>query len=141
MIRGPQGKPRLDSKAPLALQLEQQRCVMDDLPAPAELRVLVADRVQRVRIGGNDPLEAGRPEGGDIGLGQMLVKALLADPPHIVAGVALRVVQDAEVDAGRMQQPCKDLRHLLVARVERRVVANEPQQVHRLLARILDRER
>src|SRR5258708_27868461 len=66
----------------------------------------------------------------------MLVQTFLAHAPHVVAGIDFGLVQNAEVDAGALQQPRKGLGYLLIAGVERRVVADEPQQVDRLLARI-----
>ena len=38
-------------------------------------------------------------------LGERLEQPLLADPADIVAGVALAVVEDPEVDAGRVEEP------------------------------------
>ena len=61
-----------------------------------------------------------------------LEQPLLADPPDVVAGVALAVVEDPEVDAGRLQQPGQRACDALGARVEARVVADEPQDVDRL---------
>ena len=91
-------------------------------------------------IGGDDRLEGGARHGRDVGGRQHLVEPLLADPADIVAGIRLPLVEDPEIDSGRLQQRREGLRDFLVARVERRIVADEPQHLHGLLARILDRE-
>ena len=40
----------------------------------------------------------------DVLLGERLEQALLADAAHVVAGVALAVVEDPEVDVGGVQK-------------------------------------
>ena len=67
--------------------------------------------------------------------------ALLADPSHVAAGVPLGVVEDSVVDAGLAEHPRERLGDLLVARVERGVVAEEPEELGRLLADVLHLER
>ena len=65
-------------------------------------------------------------------LGERLEQPLLANPADIVAGVALAVVEDPEIDTGSVQQPGERLGDALGARIERRVVADEPEHVDRL---------
>src|SRR6476660_5711144 len=67
----------------------------------------------------------------------MVEETLFADSPDVAARVALGVVEDPEVDAGVAEDAGKSLRHALVARVERCVVADEPQNLRRLLANVL----
>ncbi len=79
--------------------------MVEHLPAAAEVRVLVAQRVERVRIGGHDAVELASGEGLDVVLGERLEQPLLADPADVVARVALAVVEDPEVDLGAVEQP------------------------------------
>ena len=112
----------------------------DDRPLAAELGVLVAQRVQRVRVAGDDPVELAARDRRDVVLGERLEQPLLADAADVVAGVALAVVEDPEVDAGLVEQPGERAGDPLRARVEGRVVADEPEHVDRLLARVRDVE-
>ena len=82
-------------------QVEEELGVVQNRPAAAELWVLVAKGVQRVRISGHDPAELALLQGGDVRLGQRLEQGLLPRPAHVVAGVALAVVEDPEVDRRR----------------------------------------
>ena len=59
-------------------------------------------------------------------LDEQLEQALLADPAHVVAGVALALVEQPERHAGVVQDPCDGLRGALHALVEGREVADEP---------------
>ena len=111
-----------------------------DAPAAAELGILVAERVQRVRVAGDDAVELAAGEGLDVVLRERLEQPLLAGPSHVVAGVALPVVEDAEVHAGSGEQARERTRDALRARIEARVVADEPHHVDRLLAGIGDLE-
>ena len=99
--RGAQRDPALRD------QLGEQLAVVVDGLLESEPRILVAQGVERVRIGREDGLELGLGEHAHVLLDQHLEQALLADPAHVVAGVALAVVEQAERDAGVVQ----DLRH------------------------------
>ena len=79
-------------------------------------------------------------ERADVLLGERFPEAFLAHAPDVVARVALAVVEDPEVDAGRLVEPCDRPRDLLRARVEGRVVADEPEHVDRRLAGVGDLE-
>ena len=57
-----------------------------------------------MRIRGDDGIEGGAFERGDVGAREHLVQTLLADPAHIVAGVRFAVIENAEIDAGLVQQ-------------------------------------
>ena len=63
------------------------------------------------------------------------------DAADVAAGVLLGVVEDPEVDAGVPEDAGERLRRPHVARVERGVVADEPEDLGRLLADVLDLER
>ena len=110
---------------------------MADGLVEAELRVLVAQRVERVGVGREDLVEAGLPEGGHVLLDEHLVEALLADPADVVAGVALVLVEDAEVDAGVVENPGQRAGQLGDPFVEAGVVADEPQVADGLGAGVL----
>ena len=114
---------------------------MPDLVVAAELRVLVAERVERVRVGRHDPPEAGLRQLADVVLDEHLEQPLLAGPPDVVAGVALAFVEDPEVDVGRLEDAGHEARRLLDADVERGEVADEPQPVDLLRAGVADRRR
>ena len=73
-------------------------------------------------------------------LDQAFEQPLFADPADIVAGGPLALVKQGEVNASRTQQAGHRLVDLLVARVERGVVADEPQHIGGLLADVLDRK-
>src|SRR5262249_18863854 len=93
--------------------------VVDDLPAAAELRVVVPERVQAVRAGRDDLLHAGPVQRLDVGLGLHLEQHFVAAAPRRVAGAALAVAEDRIVDAGRLQDLDHRLRLLADALVER----------------------
>ena len=114
---------------------------MPDLVLAAELRVLVAEGVEGVRVGRHDPPEAGLRELPDVVLDEHLEQALLARPPDVVAGVALALVEDPEVDAGRLEDAGHEAGRVLDPDVERGEVADEPQPVDVLPARVADRRR
>ena len=83
--------------------------MVDDLhAAQAELRVLVADRVEAVRAGGDDRrdpvLGVGRRERRDVLLGQHLEEVLVAGPPGGVAAAGLQRAEDGERHLGLAQQ-------------------------------------
>src|SRR4051794_16359754 len=122
-------------------QLEQELRVVEHRPDAAVERVLVPQRVERVGVGGEDPFELARRDGAHVLLGEIAPEALLARAAHVAAGGLLRVEEDSEVGAGTLEDACERLGRPLVARVEGRVVAHEPEQFGRLLANVLDLER
>ena len=91
-------------------------------------------------ISGEDLLEAGAAERLHVLLGEHLEQALLADPAHVVAVVALAVEEHPEVHARVAQDVRQAARQHLEPLVERGEVADEPQVLHRLLAGVLDGE-
>ena len=95
--------------------------MVDDPERAAELAVLVADRVEAVRAGGDDrPLaHAVAVERLDVARGQHLVDVVVAHPAGRIAGARLLLAEDREADAGRVQAGRDGPGDLLVARVER----------------------
>ncbi len=104
---------------------EQFGVVVHGLVEP-ELGILVAQRVQGVGIGGEDRLVLRLAEHRHVLLDEQLEQALLADPAHVVAGVALALVQQSKRHAGVVQDPRDGLRGELHPLVERGEVADEP---------------
>ena len=94
-----------------------------------------------MRIGGHDALEGTGADGVDVRLRKCLEQPFLTGAAHVVAAVLLRLEEDAEIDVRRVKQGCDLARHRLHARIEGGVVADEPKDVDRLLARVLDLER
>ncbi len=76
----------------------------------------------------------------DVLLRERAEEPFLAGAAHVVAGGLLRLEEDPDVDAGVVEDARERLGVALVARVERRVVADEPEDVDRLLARVLELE-
>jgi hypothetical protein len=93
-----------------------------------------------VRVAGHDPLEVAPRDQLHVRFGQQLEQPLLADASDVVAGVALAVEQDPEIDLGAVQDAGERARDPLGARIEGCVVAHEPENLHRLRARVLDLE-
>ena len=88
-------------QAALGHQPVEQLGVVDDLhAAQAELRVLVADRVEAVRAGGDDGadpvLGVRRRERRDVLLGEHLEEVLVARPPRRIAGAGLLRAEHGE---------------------------------------------
>ena len=102
--------------------------------------VLVLERVERVRIGGDDGPVLRLGESLQVLVPEHLEEALLADAADVVAGVALGLVEEAEVEAGLGEDLRRLPGDLLAARVVGGVVADEPEILHRLLAGVLDLE-
>ena len=109
------------------------------LVAPAEVRVLVGERVEAVRAAGDDPADAGLVERRDVLLRGGLEDVLVAHPPRRIAGAALARPEDREVDAGGRQQPRRRCRCAPGALVERRRAADPVEHLGRRLARREDR--
>src|ERR1039458_1162486 len=97
-----------------------------DLVARPHSWVLVSQRVERMRVGREDLLELGLAKCLDIVLGEHLEQTLFASPAHIVSRVAIRLVHQAEIDAGVAQDPCENPRILLKPFVEAGEVTDEP---------------
>src|SRR4030067_2520959 len=93
----------------------------------SERRILVLDRVKRVRVGGEDPLEVTAGDRLDVALGEIREEALLPGPPNVVPRAALRLEEQPEVHSRAVEDPGERLRHPLVARIEGRIVADEPE--------------
>ena len=96
----------------------EELAVVDDLVVAAELRVLVAQRVEAVRALGDDLAHAHAVEAGDVLLGQHLEQVLVAGAAGRVAGAQLGRPEDGEVDPGAAQQLGGGLRDPLVLVVE-----------------------
>ena len=112
---------------------------MPDLVVAAEVRVLVLERVERMWVGRHDPPEPGLRELADVVLGENLEQPFLTGPPNVIAGTPLTLVEDPEVDAGRLEDARDQPGRLLHPNVERGEVPDEPQPVDVLRARIDDR--
>ena len=67
-------------------------------------------------------------------------RALLRRPAARRCRRSIRLIENAEIDLGLVQQRGEGLRDLLIARIEGGVIADEPQHVHRFLAGVLDRK-
>src|SRR3989338_7763704 len=104
----------------------------------AELRAFELDGIVRVGIGRDDLFEPGPGESRGVLLRQQLIQSLLADAANVVARVALSLVQDPEVEPRGVQYPGRGARDRLQARFVGRVIYYEPENLDRLLARILD---
>src|SRR6266542_3618733 len=96
-----------------------------DLVAPAELRVLVGDRVEAVRARGDHLADTVAAEGLDVLLRLQLPEVLVADPAGRVAVAGLLRAEDRERDAGCSEDPRERLRDTLIAPIERRRAADE----------------
>src|SRR5207245_3585696 len=66
-------------------QLEQELRVVDDIPVDAERRILVSERVERVRVPGQDPVERAARERGDVHMALMSEQTPLAATPDVAA--------------------------------------------------------
>ena len=104
--------PPLDGLGGLQLalrdQLEQVVGVVNDLPLGAEVGVLVGERVEAVRTGGDDLLGAAllaiAVDGRDVRLRQHQEQQLVAGSACGVARARLLLAEDREIDAGLLQQ-------------------------------------
>src|SRR5712691_4025489 len=93
-----------------------------------------------MRVPRQDPIERAVRDSSHILLAQEVEKTLLADAADVAPGVAFRVVENPKVDAGVAKQASESLCHELVARVERCVVTDEPENLRRFLANVLHME-
>ena len=121
-------------------QLGDQLGVVQHLVVAAELRVLVAQRVQGVRIAGDDARGADLGERGDEGARQLLEQHLVADAgasarrpradaPDALAGRAFARAEDAEAHAAPAQDLDEGAGDALAARIEGHRRADVEEQV------------
>src|ERR671910_1268228 len=96
----------------------EQLAVVDDLVVAAELRVLVAERVEAVGALGDDLAHAHAVERLDVLHGEHLEDVLVARAPCGVAGAVLGRAEDGEVEPGPLHQLGHGDRDLLVLVVE-----------------------
>ena len=89
---------------PRAHELIEELGVVVHLVAAAELRVLVPERVEAVRTGGDDLAHAVAIQGFDVALGQHLEQELVADAAGRVSAAGFLAAEDRELDAGLLQQ-------------------------------------
>ena len=139
VVRRADGEWRHPQRA-AADKVEQQFGVMHDGRREAVVGILVAQRVVAVRVGGDDAVEAAVGEGRDVLLGKHLEHPFLADATGVVSRIPLGVVQDADIESGRVEQRRHRAGDVLHTDVVGRVIAHEPQHVHRLLPRVFDAE-
>ena len=104
--------------------------------------VFVLERVEGVRVRGDDDLAAVLPldlaESVEVLAAEHLEETLFTHAAHVIAGVALTFVEEAEVHAGLLENFRRGLGDFEHARIVGSVVAHEPDAVHRLLAGVLD---
>ena len=104
----------------------------------AEVRVLVAERVQAVRAAGDDLRDAGLVQRRDVLLRVRLEHVLVAHPAGRVAGARLARPEDREVDARLLQQLHRRLGSLSGALVVRGGAADPVEDLRRGLALLDD---
>ena len=109
-------------------------------PAAAEVRVLVAQRVQRVRVGGDDAVESAASSVRDVLLGERLPQPFLARRGGRRCRCCARRRRGSRSRRRRRCRAGRSRARLLGARVEGGVVADEPEHVDRLLAGVGDLE-
>ncbi len=130
-LAGGRGEPAV------AHELGEQLGVVHDLVAAAEVRVLVAERVEAVRAAWSTIfVTPARFERLDVLLGEGLEDVLVAHPPGGVAGAGLARAEDGEVDAGGLQQLRGRLGRRAGALVERGRAADPVEHLRRRVARL-----
>ena len=92
--------------------------VVDHLVAAAELRIFVAQRIERVRVAGDDARDAEPVERADQRRRQLLEQHLVAGAAHAFAGRRFGCAEYGELDAGLAQDRDDGAGDLLAARVE-----------------------
>src|SRR2546429_5539483 len=100
---------------------------MDDLEPPAEVRVLVPDRVEAVGAVDHDLPGSDLGQRLDVLPGQLLVEVLVADATGRVAVAQLPRPQDGEGYAGSLEHPDDGLADLPRPVVERSGTAHPVQ--------------
>src|SRR5713226_9609357 len=93
----------------LAHETGQELGVMHHLVQPADVRVLVADRVEAVRAGGDDLRHPGLVQRADVLLGQLLKRVLVTHAPRGVAGARLARPQVAKSTPASLSSFAVDL--------------------------------
>ena len=83
-------------------QLGKKRGVVNDDVVTAKRRILVAQTVQHMRVGRDDAFEIESRQHFDISLRQRLKRGLVAETARRVAGIALALPENGEVD---LRQP------------------------------------
>ena len=112
--------------------------MVHDLVVTADLRVLVAQRVEAVRAGDDDLLGADLVERLDVLLREHLEQELVARTARGVTGAGLTLAEHGERDAGHVQQLGDRLRRLLRAVLERTGAADPEQVLGVVVERALD---
>ena len=129
--------PRRRREPPVAHQLGEQLGVVHDLVAPAEVGILVGQRVEAVRAARDDLRHARLVERRDVLLGVRLEDELVAHAPRRIAGARLARAEDREVDGrGAVSSFAVDARALPRALVERRGAADPVEDLRRRVARL-----
>ena len=123
---------RLDPS--VAQELREQLGVVDDVVAPAEVGVLVPDRVEAVRAARDDARHAGLVQGRDVLLRLRLERVLVAHAPRRVAGARLARAENRDVEARRDEERGGRARSLAGALVERRRATDPVENLGRRVA-------
>jgi hypothetical protein len=100
--------------------------------------VLVFQRVEAMRIGGDHLVEMRFCERSQIFVAQSLKQPVFARQAGIVSGVALAFVENPKVETGSVKNARRRASRVCHARIVRGIVAHEPQVLDRLLAGVLD---
>ena len=120
---------RVDLDPAVGEQLGDELGVVNDLAVQAELGILVAQRVEGVRVAGDDALDAELAERLRQRRRELLEQHLVADPSHAFAGRSLACAEDAEAHPRLLKDADEGARDLLAARVERHRRADVEQAV------------
>ena len=120
----------------LAHELGQKLGVVHDLVAPAEVRVLVRERVEAVRARGDDLAGAGLVQRLDVLLGERLEHVLVPHPPGRVAGARLARARGSRSRRRRPGAAWPSTRPTPGALVERRRAADPVEHLRRRIARL-----
>ena len=129
-----------DAQAPLVHEAGEERRVVDDLVPSAELRVLVAERVEAVRAGGDDGLHPVPVQRLDVRGREHLEDVLVAHPSRGVAGARLLLAEDREADARPVEARDDRARDASIALVERGRAA-DPVEAFELIDPVRSRRR
>ncbi len=100
-------------------QLRDELRVVHDLEAAAERRELVAQRIERVGVGGHDARRAHLVQRLRKCLRELLEQHFVADAANALAGGPLARAQDAEAHAGGLEHRDQRLRDALAPRIVR----------------------
>src|SRR5574337_2202982 len=108
---------------------------MDDLVAPAQLGVFILDRIEAVRAGGDDLLDAVAVQYGDVLPGQRLEEEFVSDPAGRIARASLLFSQDREINPATLQKLGEGRRHLLVSLIKGRGAPHPIEDLRRPVCR------